>query len=119
MSKKLSGNGLWESSRMMLPEHKEQLLQFRRDVKRRVRPMMDEQAVELVARQVAEALALERAVKLTVYDPFAAAVTIEGWIGKVDEQGGRLQIVGNDHVTWVPWTDIVEVEVEGAGEGGK
>ncbi|BBI32856.1 hypothetical protein [Cohnella abietis] len=26
MSKKLSGNGRWESSRMMLPEHREQLL---------------------------------------------------------------------------------------------
>ena len=26
MTKKLEGNGLWESSRMMLPQHKEQLL---------------------------------------------------------------------------------------------
>lgn len=31
MSKKLAGNGLWESSRMMLPEHKEQLLAYRND----------------------------------------------------------------------------------------
>lgn len=111
MSKKLTGNGLWESSRMMLPEHKEQLLQFRHDVKRQARPMLDEQAVELVARQVNEALALGRAVKLTVYDPFEVTVMIEGTIGRVDEQGGRLQVVGKDHVTWVPWTDIVGVEL--------
>lgn len=31
MSKKLEGNGLWESSRMMLPEHREQLLKHRRE----------------------------------------------------------------------------------------
>ncbi|MCQ6558135.1 hypothetical protein [Paenibacillus mendelii] len=31
MSKKLEGNGLWESSRMMLPEHREQLLKLRRE----------------------------------------------------------------------------------------
>ncbi|MFD3258651.1 hypothetical protein ACE3MQ_08595 [Paenibacillus lentus] len=29
MSKKLAGNGLWESSRMMLPQHKEQSLSTR------------------------------------------------------------------------------------------
>ncbi|MBW7473156.1 hypothetical protein K0T92_00200 [Paenibacillus oenotherae] len=29
MSKKLKGNGLWESSRMMLPEHREQLIKHR------------------------------------------------------------------------------------------
>lgn len=30
MSKKLSGNGLWESSRMMLPEHREVLVERRK-----------------------------------------------------------------------------------------
>jgi hypothetical protein len=31
MSKKLEGNGLWESSRMMLPQHKEQSMQNQSD----------------------------------------------------------------------------------------
>lgn len=31
MSKKLTGNGLWESSRMMLPQHKEQSVSMRRE----------------------------------------------------------------------------------------
>ncbi|WP_338043944.1 hypothetical protein [Paenibacillus lutrae] len=30
-SKKLSGNGLWESSRMLLPEHREALIQRRKE----------------------------------------------------------------------------------------
>lgn len=32
MSKKLEGNGLWESSRMMLPQHKEQSLSIQNDM---------------------------------------------------------------------------------------
>lgn len=31
MSKKLQGNGLWESSRMMLPQHKEQSMMLHQD----------------------------------------------------------------------------------------
>jgi hypothetical protein len=31
MSKKLEGNGLWESSRMMLPQHREQSMEIRSD----------------------------------------------------------------------------------------
>ncbi len=43
MSKKLQGNGLWESSRMMLPEHKETIIQHRYEFGRRSRPTIDEQ----------------------------------------------------------------------------
>ncbi|WP_408895379.1 hypothetical protein [Paenibacillus taichungensis] len=32
MSKKLEANGLWESSRMMLPQHKERIIQHRTQI---------------------------------------------------------------------------------------
>lgn len=38
MSKKLQKNGLWESSRMMLPQHKEALLNRRLDLDQPARP---------------------------------------------------------------------------------
>lgn len=41
MSKKLTGNGLWESSRMMLPEHREQFLEQRRSLKKHEKPSLD------------------------------------------------------------------------------
>lgn len=109
MSKKLTGNGLWESSRMMLPEHKEQLLQFRHDMKRKAKPMLDEQTVELLSQHISAAIANDQDVKLTLYDPFKT-VTICGKIKKVDPLQGRLQIVGEDHATWVLWGDIVHIE---------
>ncbi|WCR29178.1 hypothetical protein L3476_10905 [Paenibacillus thiaminolyticus] len=38
MSKKLQKNGLWESSRMMLPQHKEALLNRRLDLDQPAQP---------------------------------------------------------------------------------
>lgn len=46
MSKKLSNNGLWESSRMMLPQHKEALLRHQHEQHRQERPLLDEMVWE-------------------------------------------------------------------------
>lgn len=49
MSKKLEGNGRWESSRMMLPEHREQYLSRRRGQQEQVRPgLPSKEEIELV-----------------------------------------------------------------------
>jgi hypothetical protein len=41
MGKKLEGNGLWESSRMMLPEHKSRIRKNERETQRRIKPVLD------------------------------------------------------------------------------
>ncbi|MET3207228.1 UNVERIFIED_CONTAM: hypothetical protein ABIC26_000162 [Paenibacillus sp. PvR008] len=38
MSKKLEGNGIWESSRIIIPEHKEAYLRLMKDRQRRGKP---------------------------------------------------------------------------------
>lgn len=43
ISKKLEGNGLWESSRMILSEHKERIYQYRVELSKKQRPTLDEQ----------------------------------------------------------------------------
>lgn len=110
MSKKLTGNGLWESSRMMLPEHKGQLLRFRQESKRKPKPLLDEQRIEYLSRQLSEAMAEERIVRLTLFDPFEIDVVIEGKINKVDAEFKRIKVVGIDHVTWVRCDEIIQVE---------
>lgn len=68
MSKKLSGNGLWESSRMMLPEHREQFLEQRRNLHKQERPLLDEQKLEELSSILNCALSMKNKVKITVYD---------------------------------------------------
>lgn len=48
MGKKLEGNGLWESSRIILPEHKEGYLRLMKDRQRRGKPELDDQEVQLI-----------------------------------------------------------------------
>lgn len=48
MTKKLEGNGLWESSRMMLPEHKETIIYKQHEEGRKQRPELDAQEIELI-----------------------------------------------------------------------
>ncbi|SEB67899.1 hypothetical protein SAMN05443246_1552 [Paenibacillus sp. GP183] len=42
MGKKLEANGLWESSRMMLPEHKDATRRQAKQIDRLVRPTLDD-----------------------------------------------------------------------------
>jgi hypothetical protein len=48
VSKKLELNGLWESSRMMLPQHKEAAIK-RKESQRILRPIRDEQEIQNIS----------------------------------------------------------------------
>ncbi|WP_051620400.1 YolD-like family protein [Paenibacillus sp. UNC451MF] len=49
--KKLTGNGLWESSRMMLPEHRERSVQLHKQTDRLAKlELMEEELQELFGR---------------------------------------------------------------------
>lgn len=54
MSKKLEGNGLWESSRIIIPEHKEAYLKLMKDRQRRGKPEIDDQEVQLTEQAIIE-----------------------------------------------------------------
>ncbi|WP_340014636.1 YolD-like family protein [Paenibacillus sp. FSL K6-1318] len=43
---KLEGNGIFESSRMILPEHREAMLRHQKEQQRRGKPIMDEQLLK-------------------------------------------------------------------------
>lgn len=47
MSKKLQGNGLWESSRMMLPEHRTQILKSNKEIIKVKMPVLHEDEIRL------------------------------------------------------------------------
>lgn len=70
MSKKLQGNGLFESSRMMLPEHREAYIQHQQHLIHRSPPLIDPQAEEEMAQVMASSLYSGSAVTITLFgDP--------------------------------------------------
>ncbi|MBD2871434.1 YolD-like family protein [Paenibacillus arenilitoris] len=93
MRKKLEGNGLWESSRMMLPEHKVAINDHEAALRQRRRVELDEQEWEHVARSVAESLRQRRQIALRMFHP-VEELTVIGIIDRIDPLKGRFMVDG-------------------------
>jgi hypothetical protein len=106
MSKKLQGNGLWESSRMMLPEHKEAILAWRRRSERRSRPELDVYERERIDAAIAWSLRTRKPVRLQMYDPQEECV-VEGIVERVDPLQKRIRVDGE----WFTVVDIIGADV--------
>jgi len=104
-SKKLTGNGFWESSRMMLPEHKIALNENFKELKRRQRIELDDQEWQDISRIVYESMQQRRLIAIKMYHPFED-LQIVGVVDRVDPINKRFMVDGE----WFPIRDI-----EGAG----
>jgi hypothetical protein len=106
MSKKLEKNGQWESSRMMLPEHREALLEQNRSLKKRVRPELDEQVQEEVVRAIGVSMWLSLPITFVLYDE-TADYELTGIAVKVDTLNRMVKVCGAEDESWIKFSDIV------------
>lgn len=111
MSKKLEANGLWESSRIILPEHREALLRWRKERNRRERPVIDDQAREEFARLIGESAETGRVITVNVYDPYDS-IEITGYVNVLDTYAQRFRFVhdGGRVRTWIAFEDVIDVK---------
>lgn len=103
MSIKLTGNGLWESSRMMLPEHKERIIEHNLDVKKKQKHELDDQEWEQINLILIRSMVNEEAVTVVIFgekqdDPY------RGVVDRFDSDKVR---VGK---RWISFLDIVAVK---------
>jgi len=101
MSKKLEGNGRWESSRMILPEHREAHLRHKKESLRRSRIELDEQELELVSGYLHQSLLQREPVSIRMYHPFEE-LQIIGVVDRIDQQLKRFKVDGE----WFELNDI-------------
>jgi hypothetical protein len=85
-------NKLWEGSRMILPEHREQYLDFRRGLGHRTRPEYDEQQLELLNDMLQDALNAEHEVIFCLYHQ-GQERTVEGRLLGVSEQKLKIRLL--------------------------
>lgn len=109
MSKKLQGNGLFESSRMMLPEHKEWFLQHQKQLNKQIKPQFDEQRLDELSRIMSEAILDHLEVTITIWGLYEH-FTITGKIEKVEATSKKIKVVYGDEYTWINFDDIVHIE---------
>ena len=105
-SKKLTGNGLWESSRMMLPEHKAALAQYVETAKRRSRIELDEQEYERISYIMNTSLRLRKQISIALFHPFEQLEVI-GIVDYIDHSQSRFMVDGE----WFPITDIESAQL--------
>lgn len=111
-------NLMWESSRWMLPEHRQALRTFRREQERQERPHFDEQWMEELNRKLHWALHAKQPVKIELFGEWGNR-KVTGIIDALDPQLGRLKLVDNGEVEWLPVADVVEIDVDGEAHYGR
>jgi hypothetical protein len=108
--KKLRGNGIWEASRMMLPQHKEAIRSHRVALGARPRPELDEQRLEELALKLAEAEQSKALTAITVFGVYQDETSV-GTVEKLDSIGRYVKLVCNEETVWIPFGDIIHVEI--------
>lgn len=103
------GNLLWESNRMFLPEHKEQLLERRRKQQEFTAPEPDEDRLSELNLIITEALRSGRSVIIThagLYGPERFC----GLIRRVDGQNRLVRIEGINETLVLRFNKVINVD---------
>ncbi|WP_375103752.1 YolD-like family protein [Paenibacillus sp. RS8] len=105
--KKLEGNGLWESSRMMLPEHKVRILRDEYEQLRREKPEIDSQEWELIDLALYHSMEDHAPVTLKLFDPFNERIA-KGIVMKVDRELKRIKLRWSEEDwDWIEMSEII------------
>jgi hypothetical protein len=106
-------NLMWEASRMMLPEHKEALLQHAREKKKKPRPLFDEQHTEQFERMINDYIASDVKLFIVVYGEYEDR-DLYGKITKFDPQLKRIKMEwptkeDDEEFEWISIYDIQDI----------
>lgn len=100
---------MWESSRILLPEHREAYLSQRRQANRHLQPELDEQRLDELSNEVTAAIRRQSRVKIFVYDPYENK-SFTGRIRTMDPIRRKLCLETNDERIWINIRSIVKIE---------
>ncbi|MDB5054806.1 MAG: hypothetical protein JWM44_2856 [Bacilli bacterium] len=110
MSKKLEKNGMWESSRMMLPEHREEILKENKKVHKRIRPHMHEEELEIISSEIYRSYRLNEEIELVLFDDYED-IHYTGIVIRMDQFNRVIKIQSGEDYAFIKMDDIVKVIV--------
>jgi hypothetical protein len=106
MAGKLEANGLWEGSRMIMPEHKARILDDALNEETRKKPDLDPQVLIEISQVLAQSLEDCSPITLTLFGEYEDK-TIHGIVMKVDRQRGQIKFRHDDDWDWIKVEDVV------------
>lgn len=108
MSKKLTGNGLWESSRMMLPSHKESINQNLIQQKSTVKPVIHADEWDMILTDLNESYSQKSAVKVEIFGSISSRDVI-GVVTAFNQFQKKFKLEFEEGYEWIDFKEIVSV----------
>ncbi|OPA77848.1 hypothetical protein BVG16_13865 [Paenibacillus selenitireducens] len=109
MGKKLDGNGLFESSRFIMPQHREALNEQARQKLLNSRPELDPQELDMIAQAIDDSYSEGTQLGLELFDEYNNMV-INGVIIGVNQQRGIVQLDINGEIKDIKLKNIIGVK---------
>ncbi|MCP1306461.1 YolD-like family protein [Paenibacillus tyrfis] len=109
MSIKLNGNGLWESTRMMIPQHRESSILQRKEAKKQVRPEMTEEEQQELFGRLRASLSNTLDVEITLFDEYENK-KIVGIVTGLDPQYRLVKVQTGQSWELIQFRDVIRVE---------
>ncbi|MCY9542612.1 YolD-like family protein [Paenibacillus alvei] len=107
---KLNGNGIYESSRFIIPQHREALLVYQHERARRTRPQIDDQEWEVIGGKLQQSMNERETITVRVFDPFAYKEEA-GVVVDIDTYQQRFKLLSKDDWQWIKIEDVMEVSI--------
>lgn len=101
MSKKLENNGLWESSRMMLPQHREAFVSKQKAEPLRPAPILHDDEYELMIRYLKESYYTKKMIDIDWLNE-RRSERLTGCVEQLDENSQRIKMKQQDGSVWIP-----------------
>ncbi|SEM68651.1 YolD-like family protein [Lihuaxuella thermophila] len=102
-------NLLWEGSRMFLPEHREALLEQRRQAEEFVPPELDESHMEMINYILQEAIEEEKPVVVTYAEKYAPGQFC-GFVDQVDPYNQVIQLSNGTCRKQISFQKLINIE---------
>lgn len=100
----------WESSRMMLPEHVEQFIQYRNDIGKVAKPTLDEQKLEEINDILRIAIEDYTPVYIDIYK-YGRIETIHCYVNRIDQMLRELRISVEDKFEKVKMENVIDIRI--------
>lgn len=111
MASKLTENGVYEGSRMILPEHREAYVAHMHEINRKEKPILDEQEWQLIGEALMVSYQERVTVTLTLYDPFDDVV-MHGVVDRIEQNRKEIKFVrGDEDYSWIKFKEIISASL--------
>ncbi|CAM3303830.1 hypothetical protein HP548_12160 [Paenibacillus taichungensis] len=111
MSKKLEANGLWESSRMMLPQHKERIIQHRTQIHVQAKPLIHEDEWEIIAQNLRMSLNYTLVASIELFHERGNKY-VKGIVTSVKDFGKKFKVETDTGFETLDYDQMVSVKLE-------